>query len=487
MPNHRPKAQNLMTSIFGIAVAVVAASVATTVAFAVTPVSGGSVGGTTTGVDTAPGEQIDPHVSGNVAAYTDQMTGSGVIRYHDFLNPGASGIVPSGDVWDVDQLSDVNGNHIAFDREHADGSRSCMVFDRGSALTIEIGQGQGTSAWATALGSDTVAFVNTAVNDGDIAVGKISAPDAPLVNVSNSFRKDASPAVSPLGDVVVWGSCEGVTNCDIMKSVRSGGVWGAAVTVSDTAGAERNPDTDGITVTYDSNRAGALGGGDIFFRPISGGTEVQVTFDGLQRNPSISGGVIAFENKPPSATTWDLFVYQISTNTVFQVTDTPSTTEILTDVTTLDNGDVRVVWAADDDFFPGQHNIYARTFTLPQALPSPGYHFTGFFQPVDNLPALNLASAGSAIPVKFSLGGDQGLAIFAAGYPASSPIPCDASDPGSVIEETVAAGNSNLNYDASADQYTYVWKTIKAWKGTCRMLVLNFNDGSQHLAKFRFR
>jgi hypothetical protein len=45
------------------------------VAFAVTPANGGAVGGTTVAVDTTPGEQIDPHVSGELAAYTDQVTG----------------------------------------------------------------------------------------------------------------------------------------------------------------------------------------------------------------------------------------------------------------------------------------------------------------------------------------------------------------------------------------------------------------------------
>jgi hypothetical protein len=54
--------------------------------------------------------------------------------------------------------------------------------------------------------------------------------------------------------------------------------------------------------------------------------------------------------------------------------------------------------------------------------------------------------SGSSIPVKFSLGGNQGLAIFAAGYPVSSPVPCDASEPGAVIEETVNAGGSSLSY-----------------------------------------
>jgi hypothetical protein len=103
------------------------------------------------------------------------------------------------------------------------------------------------------------------------------------------------------------------------------------------------------------------------------------------------------------------------------------------------------------------------------------------------LPTLNIASAGSSIPVKFSLGGDQGLAIFTAGYPASTAIACDASEPGVVIEETVTAGSSSLSYNAISDQYSYVWKTDKSWKGTCRMLIVGLNDGTQHFAKFRFR
>jgi CSLREA domain-containing protein len=112
------------------------------------------------------------------------------------------------------------------------------------------------------------------------------------------------------------------------------------------------------------------------------------------------------------------------------------------------------------------------------------YNFTGFFQPIENLPTVNVATAESAIPVKFSLGGYHGLNIFAAGYPISSPVACNASEPGSTIDQTVSAGGS---YDAATDRYTYVWKTNKAWKGTCRMLVVRFVDGREHYAKFRFR
>ncbi len=119
--------------------------------------------------------------------------------------------------------------------------------------------------------------------------------------------------------------------------------------------------------------------------------------------------------------------------------------------------------------------------------PGPQYDFDGFFQPVENMPTLNLMAAGGSVPLKFSLGGNQGLSVFAPEYPASSATACDSSEPGVVIEETVTAGNSSLTYDTVTGQYTYVWKTDRVWRGTCRILVVRFNEGTQYLAKFRFK
>lgn len=114
------------------------------------------------------------------------------------------------------------------------------------------------------------------------------------------------------------------------------------------------------------------------------------------------------------------------------------------------------------------------------------YNFSSFFQPVDNLPVLNLVKAGQAIPVKFSLAGDQGMGILAPGYPGSAMTTCGttATD---AIEETVTAGSSSLQYDPVLDQYTYVWKTEKAWAGTCRTLTVKFIDGMVYQANFKFR
>jgi hypothetical protein len=115
------------------------------------------------------------------------------------------------------------------------------------------------------------------------------------------------------------------------------------------------------------------------------------------------------------------------------------------------------------------------------------FNFGGLLQPIAPFPTLNIAAAGSAIPVKFSLSGDKGLNILATGYPASSVIPCDENEPGTTIEETVPAGGTILSYDPLSDQYKYVWKTNKDWRRTCRILIVKLADGSEHYAKFSFR
>jgi len=115
------------------------------------------------------------------------------------------------------------------------------------------------------------------------------------------------------------------------------------------------------------------------------------------------------------------------------------------------------------------------------------YNWRGFFQPVDNPPTINVVQAGRAIPVKFSLSGNKGLSIFATGYPAQRIIPVSGGPEDLIpIDETVTAGASGLSYDPSVDQYIYVWKTDKAWAGTCRQLIVRLNDGIDHMATFRF-
>lgn len=114
------------------------------------------------------------------------------------------------------------------------------------------------------------------------------------------------------------------------------------------------------------------------------------------------------------------------------------------------------------------------------------YTLTGFFAPVDNLPTINTMKAGAGVPVKFSLGGDKGLDILAAGFPSSRQVVCDGSVSASPVEETLSAGTSSLQYDAASMQYSYVWKTQKEWANTCRQFELRLKDGTSQKASFQF-
>lgn len=119
------------------------------------------------------------------------------------------------------------------------------------------------------------------------------------------------------------------------------------------------------------------------------------------------------------------------------------------------------------------------------------YNWTGFFRPVDNpgpdllKPVVNVAKAGSAIPVKFSLGGNMGLDIFAV-LPGVYPIDTTGAIE-ELIEETVTAGASSLSYDPASNQYTYVWKTSKSYVGMSYQLRFKLKDGTDHYAIFSFK
>lgn len=97
---------------------------------------------------------------------------------------------------------------------------------------------------------------------------------------------------------------------------------------------------------------------------MSGGAVTQLAIPGISHNPRIRSGIIAFESGSNGSAPSDLFVYVISTNTLYQVTNTPDVDETLNDIDVLPNGQVRLAWAADDG--PNlEENIYAATFSVP--------------------------------------------------------------------------------------------------------------------------
>ena len=523
---------------------------------AVVPVNGTPPTLTPVTINNGAGDQNDPHVSGDWAAYSSELS----IRYYNFIT-NTDAAIPMG-ASGRDLLSDISGSKIVFSRIVVDQGTSVMVFNAATPATppIEIDAAPATTRVGSAIGGNTVAYIDFGLEAyGELVIHDLTT--AASVRITNDTNPDQSPSVSPDGNVVTWEHCNaGLSNCDIWQAVKGGAAWTVGV-VSDSLSAEADPDTNGTVVVYSSSRSGDP---DLFWRSVAGGSEVQLQLSGFQKNPSIAGKFIAFESSETLGGKPDLYVYDMVSNLLYRITDTPLITEQLSDIAMLPNCDLRVIWATDEDG-TNSRNIRAATFslggcgdttapvlgtltdvivTLPPnstatsmtvTFPTPAatddsgtatvttspasgavfpvgtttvdvtatdgagntdtgsftvtvlHNFSGFLQPVDELPTVNVVNAGQAIPVKFSLSGNKGLNIFAAGYPSSSQIACDANEPGSVIEQTVAAGTSSLTYDAAADRYTYVWKTEKAWKGTCRILDLRLVDGSHHFAKFRFR
>ena len=105
-----------------------------------------------------------------------------------------------------------------------------------------------------------------------------------------------------------------------------------------------------------------------------------------------------------------------------------------------------------------------------------------FLSPVDNVPTVNTVKAGSTVPIKFSLGGNQGLGVLV-GTPLAVKYNCDSGVPTDEIE-TVSTANSGLSFTGGI--YQYNWKTTKGATG-CYRFELRLTDGSTHVALFQLR
>ena len=247
------------------AIAAAAAALTAGSAGAITPANGGDASGTMVTINNGPGDQTDPHVSGDLAVYTDNPQGTSTIRYYNFVSASDQAVPNSGE---IDLLSDVNGSRIGFSRLRSDGTIASMVFDVSSMTLTDVAPVAGSNRFGVVLGSSVVAFQEANSGSGDIFVYDLST-SGPLINVSASPDIDQDASISPAGNAVVWERCVG-SSCGIYRSVNTGSGWGSPELVSDTTSNEGNPDTDGTTVVYDSDRPSATGQ-DIYFQPLAGG------------------------------------------------------------------------------------------------------------------------------------------------------------------------------------------------------------------------
>jgi hypothetical protein len=242
---------------------------------------------------------------------------------------------------------------------------------------------------------------------------------------------------------------------------------GSNVTVSNFVGA--NEDVGGVSLTFDSVTT-------------AGDTSVTLLTDVPEPTSGFQVGV------PPA-------VYDISTEAGFPEGSTikvclpygslPAGAE--PKVFHFQNGGWEDVTITDPGpSGPPDFIVCGRVSSLsPFAVGYYTYNVSGPFQPVDRQPTRNTMKAGRTVPVKFSLGGSYGLDVFASGYPVSQLVNCDSGVPTDTVE-TTTSNPSGLTYDAASGTYVYSWKTSSSWKGQCRTLILQFSDGQELRADFKF-
>ena len=114
------------------------------------------------------------------------------------------------------------------------------------------------------------------------------------------------------------------------------------------------------------------------------------------------------------------------------------------------------------------------------------YNLSGFFGQIKAPPKLNRVTAGTFVPLRFSLGGFYGGDIFEPGFPQVNAVACP-NQPETPITETAPGTGPVLIYNEITGNYIYIWKTERAWRNSCRELVMRFNDGSELRAIFRMR
>lgn len=110
--------------------------------------------------------------------------------------------------------------------------------------------------------------------------------------------------------------------------------------------------------------------------------------------------------------------------------------------------------------------------------------FQGFDPPILAPPTLNQFQAGATVSLRFSLGGNKGLGVIAAGFPTVEWIDCTSKV--RIADTAAVTAEGSLTYDAGTGHYRYSWGTARAWGGTCQRFTLGLTDGTTHPALFRF-
>lgn len=310
--------------------------------------------GTTLPIKVAKGDQTNPSVSCEIAAYTnDDFGGVSTINYFDFAS-NTEHVLPGNG---LDRLATTDGKRIAYSQLEADGDH-LLIYDLASQSLSRV---PGNQYLAPSIGGNLVAFVRWSPTATNQEVLVYDQNTGNITQLTNDASIDTTPHVSADGSVVVWQKCDGTMhNCDIYQATQTGP--GAFITQALTGpGEDREPDTNGQLVVYISNKSGE---NDIYLQRAGGSNEMHLAIPGDQRDLHISGNALVFESL--TDTGYDVFLYDLSTARLYQVTNTAGVDEILSHVVFGCSGEGRIVWSQAGGF--SDFDLYEFTFHLDDSI-----------------------------------------------------------------------------------------------------------------------
>ena len=260
--------------------------------------------------------------------------------------------------------------------------------------------------------------------------------------------------------------------------------------VSATGGASGNP------VTFSSLTAGTcsvsggsvlfLGGGDCTVAANQAGNDTYAVAPQVTQTIVVTRWpqTITFAPAPPATAALGSVLGLNATggasgNPVSFTVGTPATCSLapgqLT-LTSIGTCTVNAYQAGD-----GMYNETRAQITITVVWP-----FTGFAGLAAE-PAVNPVRAGSSVPLTFSLGGNRGGNVLAAGSPTVAPYVCTGTLPAAGSGTALPlANNGALAYSTKTGQYTITWKPQKR-EQDCRLVSIRLTDGTVHTARFQLQ
>ena len=295
--------------------------------------------GTASVLNNGLGRQSDPHIDGNLVTYTDDdLLGTRSVRYFD-LTTNTDRLVPGNG---ADSESEVSAGRIAFTELTAAGSQ-VVLFDTATQTRIVM-PGYGFSK--PTIGGVYLFFEDRSSTEfmHPVDIGGYLIPNDYYYHQSYDLSPDTNPAISPAGNLMLWQQCqtEGVS-CTFHGFVLTNpGDPFPDLTIPFCPEPSQYDMNNDYVFAYTSDKDGDT---DIYLQKIVGTSpETHLAIPGEQRNVSISGNLVSFESPVQlnNVLEYDIFVYDINTGKLFQVTKTP-VDESLSDIS-ISNGFVRIVY-----------------------------------------------------------------------------------------------------------------------------------------------